>query len=304
MPSTGRHVIKKGFGKLKELPVLPTLLTAGNLACGVTAILCAAHDMLGIGALLVFVAMFFDMLDGKVARMTGTDGEFGAELDSLSDVVAFGVAPAMLLHRLVLGESGVWGEGERLIWMVSVLYPVLTAIRLARYNVEHESGPTDVFRGLPSPGAAAVVCSWILLYGFLSWERDGVANFDTTFLVRFMEIEDLRQLMGLMLMPVGLLLAVLMVSTIPFMHVGNKLLSGTITFRRLILMILILASLIVWHVWTLALVTTGYVLLSLFPGLIAVVRAWSEGRQFLDEDDEEAPKQPQAGLTEKTQAEQ
>jgi CDP-diacylglycerol--serine O-phosphatidyltransferase len=273
--------------RLRTLPVLPTLLTAGNLASGITAIMCAAHDMLGLGAALVFFAMFCDLFDGKVARMTGTDGAFGAELDSLADVVSFGAAPAMLMHRLVLGESGVWGDGERLIWLVSVVYAVFTAIRLARYNVEKGDGASSMFKGLPSPGAAAVLCSWILLYGFLAHEYEpGKFHFDQSILAGYLTIDYFRSVLGLLLMPIGLLMAVLMVSNVPFPHLGNTLLSGSMRFRALVLVILILGSLVVWHVWALALVTTAYVLLSLIPGLRSVLREWAKGRRILIDESE------------------
>ncbi|TVR14663.1 MAG: phosphatidylcholine/phosphatidylserine synthase [Planctomycetota bacterium] len=258
---------RRGIGRIKELPVLPTLFTAGNLASGVTAILCAAHNMLGIGAALVFVAMICDLLDGKVARMTGTDGAFGAELDSLADIVSFGVAPAMLLHRLVLGDSGVWGQGERIIWLVTIVYVVFTAIRLARYNVEIGDGPTNMFKGLPSPGAAAVLCSWILLYGYLGSERGGNVVFEMTFMASYFSLEQLGHVLGIALMFLGLLMAVLMVSAVPFPHLGKTLLTGRLGFRSLVIMVLLIGSLIVWHVYALALVTTAYVLFSLVPGL-------------------------------------
>ena len=279
---SGRRKLKR----LRSLPVLPTLLTAGNLASGITAIMCAAHGMLGIGAALVFFAMFCDLFDGKVARMTGTDGAFGAELDSLADVVSFGVAPAMLMHRLVLGQSGVLGDGERLIWLVSVVYAVLTAIRLARYNVEKDGGATSMFKGLPSPGAAAVLCSWILLYGFLAHEHDGAYNFDHSVLSNYMTLDGFRSVLGLLLMPIGLLMAVLMVSNVPFPHLGNTILSGSMRFRALVLVILVLGSLVVWHVWALALVTTAYVIGSLVPGLRTVFSEWAAGRRILIDESE------------------
>lgn len=277
---------RRGLGRIKELPVLPTLFTAGNLAAGVTAILCAAHNMLGIGAALVFVAMICDLLDGKVARMTGTDGAFGAELDSLADIVSFGVAPAMLLHRLVLGDSGVWAQGERFIWLVTIVYVVFTAIRLARYNVEIGDGSTTTFKGLPSPGAAAVLCSWILLYGYLCYERGGVPTFELTFMSDYFTLEQLGHVLGIALMPIGLLMAVLMVSTVPFPHLGKTLLSGRMGFRSLVLMVLLIGTLIVWHVYALALVTTAYVLLSLGPGLRALVSDWMAGRRMVVKESE------------------
>lgn len=288
MTTPSSSLSRRGLGRLKELPVLATLFTSGNLAAGVTAIMCAAHDMLGIGATLVFVAMICDLLDGKVARMTGTDGAFGAELDSLADVVSFGVAPAMLLHRLVLGESGVWGEEERVIWLVSVVYAVFTAIRLARYNVEsdHGAGPSRYFKGLPSPGAAAVICSWIALYGFLAHDYQGGTHFDHSILASVMSLEEFRAVLALLLMPVGLIMAVLMVSNVPFPHIGNTVLSGGMRFRALILVLLVIGALIVWHVWALALVTTAYVFLSLGPGLRKVTRDWAAGRRIFSDDGE------------------
>ena len=117
--------------------------------------MCAANGRLELGAWLIFAAMFCDLFDGKVARMTKTDGEFGVQLDSLADVVSFGVAPALLMHRYVLDGPGILGEGERIVWAIAIWYAVLTAIRLARYNVEQHSGATKTFRGLPSPGAAS-----------------------------------------------------------------------------------------------------------------------------------------------------
>ncbi len=278
----------RGIRRLKTLPVLPTILTAGNLASGITAILCAAHATgdnrtawLQTGAYMVFVAMVCDMLDGKVARMTGTDGAFGAELDSLSDVVSFGVAPAMLVHRQILGEPGVFDVGQRMLWFFTVFYPVMASIRLARYNVEHSIEASPHFRGLPSPGAAAVVCSWIILYhqcqGTLtSWHLvsaqpyHGLVNLDPY---------------GWSLLAVTTLGALLMVSTIRYPHIGNTLL-GRISFRKMILAILIASVFVIHPPETLFVATTGYMLWGLALGLRDSYVAWKRGRDPLDDEDE------------------
>lgn len=263
---------RKGIRRLKELPVLPTLFTAGNLGCGVTAIMCAANgEHLLTGCILIFVAMFCDMLDGKMARMTGTDGEFGAELDSIADVVSFGVAPALLVHRMVLGDNPQWIEAEG-VWFITILYPILTAIRLARYNVEHSVEQTDYFKGLPSPGAAAVLCAWVLSYEYMQFADDSVY-----------EIVFKRAILGIMVF-----VSLLMVSNIRFPHIGNTLLAGRIGFRRFLL-IFVLLYLLVYEarLHSLAVLTTGYVLYGFIPGLIHGFRAWRRGRSLLDDDDDD-----------------
>jgi CDP-diacylglycerol--serine O-phosphatidyltransferase len=287
--------------RIRELPVLPTLLTAGNLACGVTAILLAVDNRPGWGAALIFLAMFFDLFDGKVARLTGTDGAFGAELDSLADVVSFGVAPAFLMHRLFLGEPGVWDEGKRLVLVIAVIYVVLTAIRLARYNIEAavktQQGPAPYFKGLPSPGAAAVICAWSGLFAYLAdfspMAIDGShwipsMTWRESWLSRCCDFTTFSQYYRTSLLGCGLLLAFLMVSNIPFPHLGNTLLNRQLKFRQLILGILSLGLIAFVHIYALVVLTTGYVLVFLFPGLIAVIRRWRAGKDLLEEEDEES----------------
>jgi CDP-diacylglycerol--serine O-phosphatidyltransferase len=286
---SNRVSVRQRIKRLKTLPVLPTLLTAGNLASGLTAILCAAHasgadrsSWLLAGAMMVFVAMVCDMLDGKVARLTNTQGAFGAELDSLSDVVSFGVAPAILVHRLILGEPGVFDYGQRLLWFITVFYPVMASIRLARYNVEHSDEATPWFRGLPSPGAAAVICAWIIFYlQNQAWlvERGLVTTGDYSGLAAL-------DLFGWALILVSVLAALLMVSTVRYPHVGNTLL-GRISFRKMILGLLVVSLLVAKPATTLFVAATGYLLYGCVIGLVDSFRAWRRGRSPLDDDDEE-----------------
>lgn len=285
--------------RLKTLPVFPTLLTAGNLASGITAILCAAQYsqehaswMLLIGASMVFVAMVFDMFDGKVARMTRTAGPFGAELDSLADVVSFGVAPAILVHRLVLGQPGVFAYGERLLWLVTVFYAVMAAIRLARYNVEHSDEATPWFRGLPSPGAAALVCAWIIFHQFaVLHPAYPLSNWLTA-----NGLIDPKPWAGLEtmdpfrwgLIAITAVAALLMVSTVRYPHVGNSLF-GRISFRSMIVLLLVIAALFVFDLpYVLFFGTTGYVAWGLFRGSWEVWRNWRQGRAPLEDEDEAA----------------
>lgn len=288
--------------KLAQLPVFPTLLTSGNLMCGVTAIFCATSSdtLLVEGAVLVFAAMFFDMLDGKVARLTRTEGEFGAELDSLADVVSFGVAPAMLVNRLVLGEVGgkPWVQGdERWIWLIVLMYTVFTAFRLARYNVESgraehieaEGGPvppSNSFRGLPSPGAAAFLCSWVL---FCAWYGP-VGNHGQTWLIQNVG-KYWQDGIRWWLMGSTVVMAFLMVSRIRFPHFGNTMLGGHLGFRRLLLVVLMLAVAVTQPLYGLVIGTTAYILTGVIPGAWRTIQRWRRGRAILDEDDDddEAP---------------
>jgi len=285
-PSSARL---RRLDRLRHVPVFPTLLTSGNLSCGVTAIFCAAsqHDLLFAGAILIFAAMICDMLDGKVARMTGTTGRFGAELDSLADVVSFGVAPAMLVHRTVLGESPtrVWGEGETLIWSIAVVYAVFTAIRLARYNVEHDGdeSQTQAFIGLPSPGAAAVLCSWVL---FAAW-FDSPEHFDGSVMDHMgITAETFHAGIRIVLISLTPLVALLMVSKIGFPHLGNVLLGQRLGFRRFILLILVIMLLTTSRLYGLVVLVTVYVMVGLVPGIPQVVRRWRHGEDILEDADE------------------
>lgn len=279
--------------RLKTLPVAPTLLTAGNLASGITAILCAAHDQLFLGAIMIFVAMVCDMFDGKVARMTKQDGPFGAELDSLSDVVSFGVAPAILVHRLVLGQPGVFDDGIRILWFLTVLYPVMAAIRLARYNVE-AAAPSEVksdksphFRGVPSPGAAGWVCAWILL------QQSAIRpEWWPAFLNSPPILKDYQGLLHLdafrwIILVVMTVSALLMVSTIRFPHIGNSLF-GRIGFGKMILLLLIVVFMVWAPVLTLVAATTGYIIYGVSGAAVRAVNRLRAGKSIDEDEDEDA----------------
>ncbi|MCS6969688.1 MAG: CDP-alcohol phosphatidyltransferase family protein [Planctomycetota bacterium] len=290
--------------RLKTLPVLPTLLTAGNLAAGITAILCAVSYVPGSaehqwrlfwGAVCIFAAMVCDMFDGKVARMTRTAGPFGAELDSLADVVSFGLAPAILVHRLVMGQPGIFAYGEKLLWFVTVFYAVMAAIRLARYNVEHAHGggeATTHFRGLPSPGAAALICGWVM---FHQW---AIIHPDLP-LSRWLYAQGLivpQPWIGLesmdpfrwALVGITILAGLLMVSTISYPHVGSTLF-GRLGFRTMMALLTIIAALLIIDLpYVIAAATTGYLLWGLALGAVEAWRNWRRGLSPLADAEEAA----------------
>ena len=163
--------IRSGDGKLrinlrKSLFILPNLFTCSSIFCGFyAAVLCAANptgDDFYRASLLIIFAMFFDGIDGRVARMTRTQSAFGVQLDSLADVVSFGVAPALLLYRWSLEDLGFLGL------FGSFTYIACGAIRLARFNVltMNETGapkkPGKYILGLPIPGAAGILVSLVV----------------------------------------------------------------------------------------------------------------------------------------------
>jgi CDP-diacylglycerol--serine O-phosphatidyltransferase len=145
----GRKVRHRG------IYLLPNLFTTANLFAGFYAIINAMNGNFYVAAAAVFVAMVLDSLDGRVARLTNTQSAFGAEYDSLSDMVAFGVAPALLAFEWALGSMGKVG------WMVAFIYVAGAALRLARFNTQIGSADKRYFIGLPSPAAAGVVAGTV-----------------------------------------------------------------------------------------------------------------------------------------------
>lgn len=135
--------------------LLPNLFTTLAIFSGFYAVVSAMKGAFAVSAIAIFVAMIADGIDGRVARLTRTTSEFGAQYDSLSDMVAFGVAPALAVFSWSLHTLGKLG------WLISFFYAAATALRLARFNVQAESEHHDprYFTGLPCPSAAAVVAS-------------------------------------------------------------------------------------------------------------------------------------------------
>jgi CDP-diacylglycerol--serine O-phosphatidyltransferase len=134
--------------------VLPNLFTVGNLFLGVMAILLAMNNHWEYAAITVIIGMLLDGLDGRVARMLNTQSEFGKELDSLSDVITFGVAPAIIMYVSVL--KGFGAEG----WFITAIFPICGALRLARFNVQ--TSPKGYFIGLPITAAGGILATMAL----------------------------------------------------------------------------------------------------------------------------------------------
>ncbi len=154
--------------------LLPNLFTTGALFAGFYAIVAAINSRYGAAAIAVFIALLLDGLDGRVARMTNTQSAFGAEYDSLSDMISFGLAPALVMYEwaLVYMKPMGWFWGQ-IGWLAAFFFAASTALRLARYNTRISSQDKRFFQGLPCPSAAALVMSMIW-----TWHDLGFAGSD------------------------------------------------------------------------------------------------------------------------------
>jgi len=150
-----RKGLLRGTLRRRGIYILPNLFTTGVLFGGFYAIVQAMNARYEHAAIAIFVAMVLDGLDGRVARLTRTQSEFGAEYDSLADVVAFGAAPALVMYEWALRPLG------RLGWIAAFAYCAATALRLARFNVNIEVVDKRYFQGLPCPAAAAVLAGFV-----------------------------------------------------------------------------------------------------------------------------------------------
>ena len=181
--------------------LLPNLVTTGGLFCGFFSVISTFRENYLIAAIAVLVALVCDALDGRIARLTHTTSPFGVQYDSLSDVIAFGVAPGVLAYRWALETWGAWG------WLAASLYVTCGALRLARFNVQVDTADKGHFVGLPIPAAAGVIATTILMYYFLGGE--GATNKHVTLLLLIYALGGL------------------MVSTVPYysfkdLHIRNR----------------------------------------------------------------------------------
>ena len=148
--------------------LLPNLFTTGVLFCGFFAIVQAMNGRFEVGCVAIFIAMVLDGMDGRVARWTNTQSEFGAQFDSIADMVAFGAAPALMAYTWVLKDLGTAG------WIGAFIYCAGAGIRLARFNANIAVVDKRYFQGLPSPSGAAVMAGfiWVLVDFFNIAPRD------------------------------------------------------------------------------------------------------------------------------------
>ena len=151
--------------------LLPSVLTTFGMFAGFYSIISSINGDFTIAAISILIAMFWDTLDGRVARLTNTQSAFGAEYDSLADLVSFGLAPALLVYQWTLYELGRFG------WLAAFVYLACVALRLARFNTQVGIADKRYFQGLPSPAAAGVIASmiWLKIWTFASFDSDVIS---------------------------------------------------------------------------------------------------------------------------------
>jgi CDP-diacylglycerol--serine O-phosphatidyltransferase len=226
-----KKVIIKKEELRKGIYIIPSLFTCGNMSFGILSIISSINGYFIPAAWFLIGALACDIIDGRIARMTKTTSDFGMQLDSLSDLVSFGVAPAVMMYMLVLNTMGNIGIA------VAVFFVLCSALRLARFNALSNSGEVHKhFVGLPTPASAGVIISFVLSYQLLAPENYTL-NFNT--------IPVLMELMPefFKVMPIVIVvLSLLMVSNIPYMSLKKVKLSKVRTielFAALIVLIIL-----------------------------------------------------------------
>jgi CDP-diacylglycerol--serine O-phosphatidyltransferase len=167
-PETHAEMRPQGLGALRRrgIYLLPNLFTTAALFFGFYAIVQAMNNRFEAAAIAIFIAMVLDGLDGRIARLTHTQSEFGAQYDSLSDMVSFGAAPALVLYEWALKDLGKLG------WIAAFVYCAGAALRLARFNTNIDVVDKRYFQGLPSPMAAALLAGLVWVFDDLGIDRE------------------------------------------------------------------------------------------------------------------------------------
>lgn len=191
--------------------LLPNLFTIAGLFAGFYAIVTAMEGYFNYAAIAIFVAMIMDFFDGRVARLTNTQSAFGAELDSLSDMVSFGVAPALVIYSWSLEGLGKLG------WLAAFIYAAAGALRLARFNTQVLVADKRYFQGLPIPAAAGVLASMVWLC---------------------VDSEILGDVVSMMTAVLAIIIAILMVSNVRYYSFKEIDLKGRVPFVAILLVVL------------------------------------------------------------------
>ena len=271
-----------GEGRLK-IYFLPNLLTAGNLFCGFVALTKIVEADLSTGDFgkiklalaFILLACIFDLFDGRVARMGGVESPFGREFDSLADLVSFGIAPAFLVHRVVLRdvfvEGSPFGNHPELGWFIASIYLLCGAFRLARFNclAAQSGGGSKDFLGFPIPSAAGLVSSLTLLIIHLNEKDRSLGHWKYVPAV------------------VLVLLSAMMVSRVRYPSFKSLGLRSTITFPKIIVMAMILGFIFVQWQTILFYVLPAFFTLYLVYGFVRPRISRAMRREIEEEDDEE-----------------
>jgi CDP-diacylglycerol--serine O-phosphatidyltransferase len=276
-PSNSNPIPNDPSGPKLKIYVLPNLLTAGNLFCGFVALtkiveadLSNGFQPIRVALGFILLACIFDLFDGRVARMGGVESPFGREFDSLADLVSFGVAPAFLVHRVVLKD--VIPEHPEFGWFIASIYLLCGAFRLARFNcisAMSNSGGSKEFLGYPIPSAAGLVASLTLLIIHLNENSRDLGNW--------------KYLLALVLV----FLSAMMVSTVKYPSFKSLGLRSTSTFLKAILAAAFVGLVLVFRDRILFYVLPAFFTLYLLYGFVRP-RISRKVRYEIEEEDEDS----------------
>lgn len=225
--------------------LLPNLFTTASLFAAFYSIVASMKGQFDIAVISIFIGMIADGLDGRIARMTNTQTAFGAEYDSLSDMVTFGVAPALLLYSWGLNQLGKIG------WLVAFIYTAAVALRLARFNTQLETADKRYFQGLSSPPAAAIVSSFVWLCSQNQWSHLSIIIFAAVIAVGA---------------------AILMVSNVRYNSFKELDLKGKVPFLYVLLSVILFVAIASNPSWVLFIAFMGYAVSGPLQTLIAIHR--------------------------------
>lgn len=257
---------------IRSVYALPSLCTLGNAVCGFASMYVAflsvspgrtadpvtiwmASRGMPAAAYLIFMAMFFDALDGRLARIARHPTDFGGQLDSLADVISFGAAPAFLMLLLFrqYGPQQLPIQVSRLVWCIGAMYLSCAALRLARFNVSNAHGEQHHFSflGLPSPGAGAAVAATVLMQRTMA--QQAAENQSAV-------LGHLASLCALLLPLLVLGMGLLMISSIRYPHLVNRYLRGKRSIARLLVVLTLLFLLVIAFQYTIGAGTIAFAL--------------------------------------------
>lgn len=221
------------FRRRRGIYLLPNLFTTCGLFAGFYAIVAAMKGSFEVAAIAIYIAMLADILDGRVARLTNTQSAFGAEFDSLSDMVSFGIAPGLVVYSWIL-----WGLGK-FGWLVAFLYVAAIALRLARFNTQVNIADKRYFQGLPSPASAGLMAS--VVWVGKEYDFSGVA-------------------MGILVALLVIAVSALLVSNIRYHSFKQLDLKGKVPFFAILVVVLIFIGISIDPPQVLLLISLTYAL--------------------------------------------
>ncbi len=246
---------KLNTAKKKGIYLLPNLFTTGALFSGYYAMIAAIAEKYEMACLSIFIAALLDALDGRVARLTNTQSEFGEQYDSLSDLVSFGIAPSVLMFNWSLIYLGdIHPVLGKIGWLAAFIYAVSAALRLARFNTQIGTIDKAYFQGLPSPAAAAVLASFV----WVCLDLDLVGS-------------DLR----FVALPLTIIVGLLLVSRLRYYSFKTINFKENVSFVWVLLLVLVFVLLTIKMQWVLFVTFTAYAI----SGFIMTVHNVRKKRQ-------------------------